>query len=135
MKTINLTVTNNTHFWIKKYRITSGSFEIEIYEKRCIVHIFKIVLIINNLAIFKRICYALFSSTNWKMLFHVALIFRKKIDNNGISNNPIAYSFFTLVKSTYGTSINCVYLISKVANDRLIFIKTRSIYDINRIKI
>ena len=48
------------------------------------------------------------------------------------SNNSVAQSFFTLLKSTYVAFIGCVYLISEVANDRFFFIKVRFICDINK---
>ena len=90
------------------------------------------MLIINYLRVIKGICYALFSSTNWKMLLHMFFIFCKEILTvMALFDYSIRYSFFFFLKSTNVAFIGSMNFRGKMTNHWVV-IERWLVHNINR---
>ena len=118
MKWINLTVTHNEHFWVRKNQNrqllhpTSSCLKIKISGKWHIPQIFEIILESYNLAVIKRVSNPFPRGTNRQMFFHGLITLSKEIFTvMTLLNNTIRYSFYSLFKTTNITSIGKVNLV------------------------
>ena len=110
MKGIDLTVTYNVHFWIKKYWI----FKIKVHCKREVTLVSEIVLKWNYVPIVEGISNPLLCSTNFKMLFHILLSLDKIILLiMTLSKSFMSYTFLPLWHLLYVASIGYVNFIRK----------------------